>query len=213
MKYYSLQGQDKWALDLLGHEKDGYFVDIGAHDGKHCSNTYVMEQLGWDGICVEPNPNLRGFPSLIENRKCICENLCIFSEETEVDFVARGRRPQGSGIVMESANRDIDKLVERGHPVIKVKAITLEQLLDKHNAPSVIDYINIDTEGSEYEILKVFNFNKYRFKTLTIEHNYFEGQGYPEAARIKRENIRNLLEANGYKFDKAVVADDWYTQL
>jgi len=61
----SKEGQDKWVLKQLRKKKRGYFVDIGATDGKIKNNTYNLEKFfNWKGICVEPNPVERAFPSL-----------------------------------------------------------------------------------------------------------------------------------------------------
>ena len=85
-----------------------------------------------------------------------------------------------------------------------VKTISLEDMLKKHNAPQKIDYISIDTEGSEYEIIKNFNFNNYDIKVITCEHNYM-----PE-----RNKIYELLLKNGYerKFSNFSEYDDWYVK-
>ena len=69
----------------------------------------------------------------------------------------------------------------------QVKTISLEDLLDKYDAPSVIDYLSIDTEGSEFEILSSFNFEKYKFKIITCEHNFTSN----------REKIYDLLTEKG----------------
>lgn len=216
MKYQSKAGQDKWALTHLNHKKNGYFVDVGAHNGETDSHTLVMERdLGWKGICVEPNPLFRSFESLIKCRKCICENVAITSSNGEVDFVARGTNAQLSGIYDKKfSDLSVRKQVEqKNHNLIQVPSMTLEALLDKHEAPTVIDYINIDTEGAEWEILRVFDFSKYTFRTMTIEHNYYSGNDFDPACKVKKDNIQKLLESKGYKFDKSVKADDWYIYI
>ena len=77
-------------------------------------------------------------------------------------------------------------------------------MLKKHKAPKEIDYLSIDTEGSEYEILSGFDFNEYDIKVITCEHNYGE----------IREKIFDLLSANGYmrKLSKFSLWDDWYVR-
>ena len=84
----------------------------------------------------------------------------------------------------------------------KVKTITLLDLLDVHNAPKFIDYLSIDTEGSEYDILNAFDFQKYKFNVITCEHNFTP----------MREKIYDLLMKNGYKrkFTNISRVDDWY---
>ena len=57
MKFYSQCGQDKWAYEnLFKNKNDGFFIEIGADDGIHFSNTKFFEDLGWNGICIEPSP-------------------------------------------------------------------------------------------------------------------------------------------------------------
>jgi hypothetical protein len=75
-------------------------------------------------------------------------------------------------------------------------------LFEKYNLKEV-DYISIDTEGNEFEILKDFNFNKFKVKIFTVEHNFDS---------IKRKKIRSLLKANGYKNKYKYISymDDWY---
>ena len=77
-------------------------------------------------------------------------------------------------------------------------------MLDKHGAPHKIDYLSIDTEGSEYDILKDFNFEKYDISIITCEHNFTNS----------REDIYSLLTSNGYerKYTGASKFDDWYVK-
>jgi len=75
-------------------------------------------------------------------------------------------------------------------------------MLEKNNAPSLIDYLSIDTEGSEFDILSSHDFSKYNFSVITVEHNYTE----------QREKIHQLLSKKGYlrKYKELSMQDDWY---
>jgi hypothetical protein len=81
----------------------------------------------------------------------------------------------------------------------------LQDLLVENNAPNLIDYFSIDTEGSEFDILNAFDFSKFTFKCITVEHNYHE---------VVRENIYQLLINNGYQrvLEHISAHDDWYTK-
>ena len=84
-----------------------------------------------------------------------------------------------------------------------VETVSLGDLLREHSAPETIDYLSIDTEGSELEILEAFDFQDYRFLAITVEHNHVQEN---------RERIKNLLESKGYvnvlgNFSRW---DDWY---
>ena len=93
----------------------------------------------------------------------------------------------------------------KGGDIFNVKTISLYDLLEKYNAPKYIDYLSIDTEGSEYEILKNFDFEKYVFKIITCEHNHTD----------MREKIYTLLTNNGYvrKYENLSQWDDWYVKI
>jgi hypothetical protein len=80
--------------------------------------------------------------------------------------------------------------------------ISLKDLLLESNAPKEIDYLSIDTEGSEYRILEAFDWNEYRFHVITVEHNFSE----------ERVLISELLKSVGYKqvYVELSKFDDWY---
>ena len=84
----------------------------------------------------------------------------------------------------------------------EVKTISLIDMLRKHHAPRHIDYLSIDTEGSEYEILKTFDFRAYTFSVITCEHNF----------TANRDKIRRLLCENGYVNVLTNISsfDDWF---
>ena len=86
--------------------------------------------------------------------------------------------------------------------MLEVKSISLNDLLDKHSAPEVVDYLSVDTEGSEYEILSKLDFGKRIFRVITVEHNHTKN----------REKIYRLLVSKGYarKFEDLSDFDDWY---
>ena len=97
---------------------------------------------------------------------------------------------------------DLYKDLRKDGVLYYTKTISLLDLLDKYNAPKTIDYLSIDTEGSEYDILSSFDFSKYKFKIITCEHNFTE----------QREKIFNLLTSKGYrrKYTDISNVDDWY---
>jgi len=209
--YRGKEGQDRWAMEVLGYKRNGYFVDIGAHNGYNDSNSYVMEKyFDWEGICVEPNTYTEG--ELRKYRNCHIETSCISDVNGEVDFVQRGRRKQVSGIYHPDADEHVLSPVDQyKHPLIKKPSLTLIALLKKYQAPRIIDYLSVDVEGAEHLILQGFDFSRYKFLTLTIEHNYFEGNGFPKKNLQRRQKVQDTLLSNGYHLNKTVVADDWFS--
>jgi FkbM family methyltransferase len=186
--YYSQIGQDKWVQSVLQNKQGGYFVELGACDGVEFSNTLFFErELNWKGICIEPNDDY--FLNLTKNRKCHTINARAFSEEGhEVNFSMCGTV---GGITDENIGPFTDK-----NRIVKKTTTTLGKILDSFNAPNVIDYLSLDVEGQEYNILKTFPFDKYKFRCITVEHNE------PHVGPKQQMLIREILEKNGYKFVK-----------
>lgn len=192
---YAQLKQDIKVLEFYKNKRDGYFVDIGANDGIELSNTYLLEKdYGWKGICVEPLPEQ--FQELLKNRTSININKAVYNTTGEIlDFSSSDFL---SGV---TKNINTHKHVVLTKPKIKVETITLNDILDKNNAPNFIDYLTLDTEGSELIILNAVNFDKYKFGLIHLEHNHQEP---------RRSDIKNLLLSKGYKYLGENECDDEY---
>ncbi len=197
---YSQLEQDMDVIQFYKSKKNGYFVEIGASDGIKLSNTYLLEyKYNWTGICVEPIPDK--YKLLCQNRKqSHCSDFAVYNESSlELNFDIANNYDLLSGI---SSHIDCHaNTVNKNKKQIIVKTITLNDLLDKFNAPNFIDYLSLDTEGSEYEILKSCDFNKYKFGLIHLEHNYIEP---------RRTQMKELLLKNGYIFMRENKWDDYY---
>lgn len=193
-KIKSKLGQDLFTLIILDYKRDGYFVEFGALDGINGSNSFLLESIGWNGVLVEPS---KDFKYVLKNRSVQSYNLAVYSESNlNMEFLYS----RGLSTLLPYKNSDNINRVGKTH---KVRTITLVDLLQIANSPSYIDYISIDTEGSEFEILSAFDFNKYRFGIITVEHNYVED---------RRNDIHNLLSKNDYVrvLYNLTEVDDWY---
>lgn len=192
-------GQDLWVLEQTSYKRNGFFVEFGATDGILLSNTYLLEkEFGWKGICAEPNPNF--VKKLKENRNCIVSDACISGEDgEEVNFILA--EEYGGIDTITKIGRHANKVnaYEQVSGSIKLVTISLDNLLTKLNAPTKIDYISVDTEGNEFQILSTFPFNKWNVALWSIEHN-FEPQ---------REKIFELMKSLGYRRIQTDW-DDWY---
>jgi FkbM family methyltransferase len=188
MTYHSQIGQDKWVNSILGNKQNGYFIELGACDGLYLSNTLFFErELGWNGICIEPNDVY--FEALKGNRKCNISNELVSSESNKtVDF---SLCEAASGIIDENVGPFTGK-----NRTIEKTTVTLDMILEKFNAPRVIDYLSLDVEGHEYSILSTFPFDNYKFRCMTVEHNE------PHVGPNQQMLIREILEKNGYKYVK-----------
>lgn len=196
---YSQLGQDLLVQFLLKEKEAGYFVEFGATNGVELSNTYLLEKkYGWDGILCEPMKSFQN--DLFFNRKCNINFDCVYKETgATVNFYQVGM--SGLSTISEYAYNDKHSDIRKNHTEYKVNTITLKDLLDKYSAPNYIDYLSIDTEGSEFDILKAYDFSRI-FGIITVEHNY----------NILRNQIESLLKDNGYQkiFSEISDFDDWY---
>lgn len=193
-------GQDMEVLKFYNNKEGGFFVDIGANDGIEFSNTFLLERkYEWKGICAEPNPEV--FKLLVKNRpNSLCCDAAIYSlSYKNLLFDVANNYDLMSGL---SDHLDVHKeYVNRDKKQIIVKTLTLTDLLDKAKAPSFIDYLSLDTEGSEFEILRATDFSRYTFGLIDVEHNFVEP---------RRTEIRNLLLSHGYVYLRENQFDDSY---
>jgi FkbM family methyltransferase len=206
MKYYSQFGQDKWLNEnIFKNKQDGFFLEIGADDGIDKSNTKLFEEKGWRGICIEPSPSR--FNLLRENRSCIVENVAISDQEGEAEFLdIQGYGKGLSGIVSEyhgnhrtRIDLELKNTENKGSRILKVKTCTLNSIFTKYGLKK-IDYCSIDTEGSEYKILKDFDFDNFASEVFLIENNYHDSK------------VDNILSKNSYKKIFSIKIDDVYVR-
>lgn len=192
-------GQDIWVLEQHSYKRDGFFVEFGATDGVLLSNTYILEKLfGWKGLCAEPNPKY--FEKLQKNRQCVVANSCISANTgEEVEFIFADEYGGIASYAAADSHTDKRNAYANEFGKATLQTISLHDFLSKHNAPRKIDFLSIDTEGSEFDILNMFPFDEWEIKCITVEHNYSEA----------REKIYKLLTSNGYE-RKTVQFDDWY---
>jgi FkbM family methyltransferase len=192
--------QDLWALWEAGGKRNGFFVEFGAAGGKEKSNSYFLEkEMSWSGIVAEPNPNFIDSARL--ERSCFVSDKCVYSTSGErIEFLAT-RVPELSRI---AAIDPQDGHKRSDHDVISVVTVSLNDLLVEGQAPRDIDFLSIDTEGSEYEILSHFDFSRWNVHAIAVEHN----------GTKMREKIFELLTRHGYRRKWAEMShvDDWYVR-
>lgn len=210
-RFYSQIGQDKYYIEnIINYKKNGVFLDIGSFDGITFSNTYYLENmLDWKGICVEPNPVMS--KKCLENRKCIVSNKAIFEKSNEkVEFII----PSGNGSVEggieqlcsikgcvreKSLQQDFSSQYSK-YSTILVDTININELLETHDIHH-IDYMSLDVEGYELNILKMIDYNKNKIKFMTVEHGN----------DVKYQNdIKEFMESKNYQRHRINKWDDEY---
>jgi FkbM family methyltransferase len=197
MKYYSQYQQDKFLNETIFKNKtDGFFIDIGASEPIDQNNTYFFEKLGWNGILIEPR--IKEYEKLKQERTSHIENIAIYNQCGTEKFICCDGYIKGlSGLLAEQKpehlNRIFNELLIYGKSIeiIEVQTITINKLLEKHNI-KIIDYLSIDTEGSEYKILETIDFNKIKIKAISVENNYCESNVYDLLTKYNFEKVTQI---------------------
>jgi len=204
VNYYSQDGQDKYLDEKVFRKKtNGFFIEVGANDGVRFSNTYFLEKYrGWSGICVEPHPS--AFEKLKQNRKAELVNACIADEDKEGEFMKiEGYGEMYSGLISKYDEKHV-KRIDRdlkayggSKESIRVPCIRLDTLITQRKL-SHIDYISIDTEGGELDIVETANLGAHDISVISVENNYYETK------------LRDFMKKFGYSMFGKVGADEFY---
>jgi FkbM family methyltransferase len=186
LNWKSDAGQDRWVVACLEGKREGYFLDFGAFDGVTLSNTWVLEhELGWRGVCVEPNP--KAFAELERCRGCHMVQKAVWPENGKrMALIDAG----GLSALEGWANADERRKAATAGRV-PVETISPMGLMACFNVPRVIDYLSVDVEGTEYNVLLGVNFELLAIRLLTVEHAH-------DPAR--RNAVRRWLGRWGYRW-------------
>ncbi len=229
--WHSQYGQDQYVAEEVyrGVLKGGYYVEVGAADGRMLSNALALEErYGWSGLCVEPS---RQYAALLHSgRRCIMRSEPLgpvsgkvvefiedvynaqVGEKWSISSVSASRRMEESERIRTSENSHnlfsgivsyLDTYDVAGEVSRKVTR-TLGELLEESHAPPFIHFLSIDTEGSEHAILSTFPFHRWTFGAIAVEHNHH---------RSKREALRTLFHNYGYIRTACIETDDMYAHV
>lgn len=162
----------------------GYFIEIGVGDGRAHSNTWLFEKTyQWSGLLIEPNPKFHA--PIRASRSAALETIAAYDRHDVLEFVDDDKL---SGFAVE---RDYQRHQARGDkPMLRLETAPAEELLDKHAVPSEVDFLSVDTEGSERQILRALDFSKRRYRFICVEHNF---------DRAREADYRSILEPHGYR--------------
>jgi len=177
--FHSQHKQDEYLeKTIFKGYKNGVYVDVGAHDGLSINNTFYFEKNNnWTGINIEPIKKV--FDKLVINRpNAINLNCAVCNYDGETDFLCNtGYTEMISGIRANFDERHLMRLNYENKRYgsttesIKVKTKRLETILDE-NKISHINYLSIDVEGAEFEVIKSINFDKVFIDVIGFENNY-----------------------------------------
>jgi FkbM family methyltransferase len=201
-KSHSQLQQDLIALFLF-EDTAGVFCEVGGGDGITYSNSYLLENLGWRGLIIEPaRGNLK---KIAKNRSCDVVKKAAYSVSgLDLKFVETQNLELSTLDKFKDADINASDRFSISAEYI-VKTTSLTEVFREFNFPANFEYLSLDTEGSELEVLKGLNFDQFTPILITVEHNF----------TANRELIFDFLSVLGYQkicsnFSRH---DDWYLHV
>ncbi len=183
------------------NKKVGTFIDIGANDGLTGSNSKLLEDLGWSGILVEPNPELQ--EELRKNRPNGKIEQVAISDEKEVVFNCVQGEGNLHGLSRIDSSEDFLTHVKKYAGKIiqhKVECKTLTQLIQDSDLKNGIVFLSVDVEGHELTVLKTLDFEVYKPSLICLEDN----------SKGECMKCHDFMKQNGYTYIARTGVNDWY---
>lgn len=165
---YSQEGEDIFLIKYFKNKKRGFYVDVGAHHPSRFSNTYLFYKKGWKGINIDATPGSMKLFKKYRPRDINIE-VPISNSSKKVNYYMFNESALNSLSSELSKNRDINTRYKI-KKIIKIKPEKLSKVLDKYLPPDInIDFMSIDVEGYEYNVLASNNWERYRPTYLLVE--------------------------------------------
>ena len=199
---FSWTVEEQLKEEFFADTPNGFFVDVGANEPINGSQTWHLEQKGWRGVLIEPQPQLA--QRLKEQRRalvfaCACSSPQNAGKIVRFPLFTLGDRAlDGKGV--RTGSLDTSFFVPGMHreEIIEAPARTLDDVLVEANAPVPIDLVSIDVEGHEVEVLSGLTLTRWRPRLILIEDRAF-------SLRLHR-----VLRSVGYKWVRRTGLNGWY---
>jgi FkbM family methyltransferase len=201
--YYGQFSTDVLIELYFNGQADGVCVEVGAANGFRGSNTLYFEKMGWRTLCIEPNPEY--YDMVNSTRKESIQCACGPENASDIPFTiydigqrnimssVSGLRPD-ERLVKEHEDKN---LINRSYQIL-VDVRTLDSVLTEAKFEKDIDFISIDTEGTELDVLHGLDLTHWNIKLLVVENNYND------------KNIEEYLNKFGYIKDTRWKINDFY---
>jgi FkbM family methyltransferase len=199
--FHSQFGEDRILADLFEDRSDGLCIEVGANDGVNDSTTYYFEQKGWDCLLVEPNPDLCREIRAVRRAR-LFECAASAGEGTATLYIAEGaERAHGvSGLSADGeAARRIAGYGFTARP-LEVRMRRLDDMLEEAGIARSPDFISIDVEGHEIEVLKGFSVDRWKPGIIIAEDN----------SHFQDDTVPRYLLRFGYVPFRRTGVNDWY---
>jgi len=192
---YSQDGEDMILRSVFADKKKGFYVDVGAHHPKRFSNTYYFYKLGWTGINIDPLPGSMNIFNKIRSNDINIEKAISLKKQILTYYMFNESALNGFSKELSEKRYKGDNNQYSLESTIDLETVTLEHILNQ-NLPEDqrIDFLSIDVEGLDFDVLRSNNFIKFRPKVILIE---ILGKHFDE---ILQSDIANFLSNYDYEF-------------
>ncbi len=205
VRYYSQTGEDALLWGVFKDLKEGFFIEVGAFDGRYLSNTLSFEEQGWTGICVEPHPQYFEYCRANRPNSTCVQAACVGPDApSTVTFLSE---PLGllSGLRADETPNLPGRYAARGmvfpgFSKVEIAAKTLDSIIAEHH-PSLqtVDFLSVDVEGTELDVLRGFSLDAH---VIVAEAN----------TDASLSALRDYMAHRGYHFARAIDQNYFYAR-
>lgn len=200
---YGFTGEDRLIESLLKTQisYNGFYIDVGCNDPRFLSNSFLFYRRGWRGICIDANKRLINKYQRIRPRDvAVC---ALISDSTE----ERTFYELTNNVLSTTETQFLDEYLAEGQQVISEKRIqpqSLTHILDHYKAPVVFDFLSIDAEEHDIQVLKSLDFSKYTPRLIIVEDETFD-PAFPT-----QNQIYQFLSHKQYKLAGSILKNVYY---
>lgn len=202
MSFYAQFGEDRLLADHFDHKSTGFCVEVGALDGCTDSNTLYFEQQGWGCLLVEATPEMAAACRENRPKATVVECAVVHPDApSQVTFQVAEDIKGLSSLAVDQHNADA---LKRYHGRVRLRDIvvntkTLDAIFTEQQPPS-IDFMTIDVEGQEWNVLQGFDLNRWQPKIVIVERNH----------HFPRWRMLRHFHQHAYKLQRTTGVNDWF---
>jgi FkbM family methyltransferase len=186
----SQRKENALVAEFFGRKTGGFFVEVGANDPFLLSQTWILEQKGWSGVLVEPLAACCADLRRHRNARVVQVACGAPHQIGTATFHVAGAR---SSLVRNAFDANV-----RYEATETVQVVTLTEVLQQVAAPSVIDFLSIDTEGTEGDVLKGLDLTRFQPTLILVEYH------------VHSLALHRQLYNMGYKLIRRTKDNNWY---
>lgn len=197
---FAKAGEDLQVFQLLKQKHNGQFVDIGSHHPIKGSNSFFFYLRGWSGICVDPNPDFKPLYQKLRPKDTFL-NIGVSDQPGSLQYY----KLKGKYSVRNSFSKgyiDENNLNKHLEQIIPIQIKTLKEIFDKELNGKHIDFLTVDVEGLDLQVLKGNDWSRYRPSIICVESH---GQLRED---IQSETTQYMLNQNYVLFRKTMQGEE-----